>query len=204
VLGNEYNKWSRRVTPEHKVTLPFTRFLAGPGDYTPGGFLNRRPDQFESQKPTLVQGTRAAELALFVIYDSPVCCVCDHPRHYRDQLATGESTWRPGADFLRIVPTVWDDTRVLDSAVGKHIVMARQAGDDWFLGALTGREPREVNVRLNFLGPGRWKMSLWKDGAGASENAEHLAIEERTLNSDDALSVQLAPAGGFVARLQRQ
>ena len=124
ILGNEYNKWSARVTPEHKVILPFTRLLVGPADFTPGGFLNRQHDQFASQKPTLVQGTRAAELALFVIYDSPLCCICDHPRQYHDQ---------PGADYLKIVPTVWDDTRVLDGVVGQHIVMVRKSGKDWFL-----------------------------------------------------------------------
>jgi alpha-glucosidase len=204
VLGNEYNKWSRRVTPEHKVTLPFTRFLVGPGDFTPGGFVNTQPDRFKPQKPTLVQGTRAAELALTVIYDSPLCCVCDHPRQYRGQLATGEPTWRPGAEFLRMVPTVWDDTRVVEGAVGEHIVMARQSGDDWFLGALTNREPRELSLKLDFLGPGRWTMRLWKDGADAKENAEQIATDERTVGSGDTLSVRLAPAGGCVARLQKQ
>jgi alpha-glucosidase len=204
ILGNEYNKWSARVTPEHKVTLPFTRLLVGPADFTPGGFLNRQPNRFQSQKPTLVQGTRAAELALFVIYDSPLCCVCDHPRQYRNQLDTGESPWHPGADFLKVVPTVWDDTRVLDGVVGQQIVMVRKSGDDWFLGALTNSEPRQLNIRLNFLGAGNWKMQLWKDGADAAENAEHLATEERTVQSGDTLSLQLAPAGGCVARLQKQ
>ena len=80
MLGNEYNKWSDRVTPEHKLTLPFTRYLEGPADFTPGGFLNRQPAQFKTNvKPTQVQGTRASELALFVCYDSPVCCICEHP-----------------------------------------------------------------------------------------------------------------------------
>jgi alpha-glucosidase len=204
ILGNEYNKWSARVTPEHKVTLPFTRLLVGPADVTPGGFLNRQPGRFEAQKPTLVQGTRAAELALFVVYDSPLCCVCDHPRQYRDKLDTGEPTWRPGADFLSIVPTVWDDIRVLDGVVGERIVVARKSGDDWYLGALTGSEARELNIKLDFLGAGDWKMRLWKDGADAAENAEHLASEERTVQSGDTLSVWLAPAGGCVARLQRQ
>jgi len=204
ILGNEYNKWSARVTPEHKVTLPFTRLLVGPADFTPGGFLNRQPIRFQSQKPTLVQGTRAAELALFVIYDSPLCCVCDHPRQYRDQLDTGESSWRPGADFLKVVPTVWDDTRVLDGAVSQHIVMVRKSGDDWFLGALTNSEPRELNIKLDFLGAGSWKMRLWKDGADAAENAEHLATEDRTVQSSDTLIMRLAPAGGCVARLQKQ
>ena len=194
ILGNEYNKWSSRVTPEHKVTLPFTRLLVGPADFTPGGFLNRQPGAFASQQPTLVQGTRAAELALFVIYDSPLGCVCDHPTHYRDQ---------QGADFLKIVPTVWDDTRVLDGVVGEHIVIARKSGDDWFFGALTNSEPRELTIKLDFLGSGSWKLRLWKDGANASENAEHLATEERTVEQGDTLSLRLAPAGGCVACLKK-
>jgi alpha-glucosidase len=195
VLGNEYNKWSARVTPEHKVTLPFTRYLAGPADFTPGGFLNRQPAQFVPQKPTLVQGTRAAELALTVLYDSPLCCACDHPEHYRDQ---------PGADFLKLVPTVWDDTRVLEGAVGVFLVMVRQSGNDWFLGALTNSQRRELAIGLDFLGAGRWKMRLWKDGAEAHKNAAHLATEERSVGAGDNLTLRLAPAGGCVARFQRQ
>ena len=125
ILGNEYNRWSNRVTPEHKLTLPFTRFLAGPADFTPGGFLNRQPGQFQADPHAAqVQGTRAAELALFVVYDSPLCCVCDHPQHYRNQ---------PGADFLKVVPTVWDDTRVLAGEVSQQLVMARRSDGDWFL-----------------------------------------------------------------------
>ena len=120
------------------------------------------------------------------------------------QLATGESPWRPGVDFLKLVPTVWDDTRVLDGVVGQHIVMARKSGDAWYLGALTNSQPRELRVDLGFLGTGRWKMRLWKDAADAEENAEHLAIEERTVRSGDSLRLRLAPAGGCVARLERQ
>jgi alpha-glucosidase len=195
VLGNEYNKWSSRVTPEHKVTLPFTRYLVGPGDFTPGGFFNRQPESFQAQKPTQVQGTRAAELALFVIYDSPLACVCDHPDNY------GEKS---GVDFLRVVPTVWDETRVLDGAVGEYLVVARQSGDDWYLGALTNSKSREVTAKLDFLPPGNWKMRHWKDGAGAADNAEQIAVEERSVQSGDTLELHLAPAGGAVARLQKQ
>jgi alpha-glucosidase len=195
VLGNEYNKWSGRISPEHKVTLPFTRYLAGPADFTPGGFLNRQPQTFHSQKPTQVQGTRAAELALFVVYDSPLACVCDHPDHYRDQL---------GADFLRIVPTVWDDTRVLDGAVGEYLVMARQSGDDWFLGALTNGQSRDLKIKLDFLAPGTWKMQQWKDGPDAAQNAEDLAVEDRSVQAGDTVELHLAPAGGAVARLHKQ
>jgi alpha-glucosidase len=195
VLGNEYNKWSEQVTPTHRVTLPFTRYLEGPGDYTPGGFLNRQPEAFKTKvKPTQVQGTRAAELALFVVYDSPVTCVCEHPDRLRDQA---------GIDFLKIVPTVWDDTRVLDGVVGEQIVMARQSGDDWFLGALTNEQAREIAVPLDFLGDGQWKVTVWQDGADAAQNAEDLATEELTVSAGDTLTLKLAPAGGSVARFEK-
>ncbi len=196
ILGNEYNKWSDRVTPEHKLTLPFTRYLEGPADFTPGGFVNLQPSQFKANtKPTPVQGTRAAELALFVCYDSPVTCVCDHPDHIHDQ---------PGADFLKIVPTVWDDTRVLDGAVGEHLVMARQSGDDWYLGAMTNKEPRELPVKLDFLDGGRWKVKLWHDADGSGTNAKHLEIDEQTVAAGDTLTLRLAPAGGCVAVFERE
>ncbi len=194
ILGNEYNRWSSRVTPEHKVTLPFTRFLAGPADFTPGGFLNRQPGQFKADpRMAEVQGTRSAELALFVVYDSPLACVCDLPSHYRNQ---------PGADFLRIVPTVWDDTRVLDAEVASHIVVARRSGKQWFLGALTDSNARETTVRLDFLGKGRWKMRLWKDAADSAVNAEHLEVDERRVIPGESLTIRMAPAGGCVAVFQ--
>ena len=194
ILGNEYNRWSARVTPEHKLTLPFTRFLAGPADFTPGGFLNRQPGQFKIDgKAAQVQGTRCAELALFVLYDSPVCCVCDHPSHYRNQ---------PGLDFLKVVPTVWDDTRVLDAAVGEHLVMARRHGGWWFLGALTDRSARDLPVKLDFLERGSWILKLWKDAPDSGTVGEPLVIEERVVTAADVLALHLARAGGAVATFE--
>lgn len=194
ILGNEYNRWSKLVSPEHKVMLPFTRFLAGPADYTPGGFLNRQPAQFAPDpKACQVQGTRAAELALFVVYSSPLCCVCDHPSHYANQ---------PGTDFLKIVPTVWDDTRVLEGEPGQRLLMARRSGDRWFLGALTDSNPREMTIDLRFLKKGQWRLQLWKDAPDAGQDAEHLQKDERVIRSTDTLKVWLAPAGGFAACLQ--
>jgi alpha-glucosidase len=193
ILGNEYNKWSERITPEHKLMLPFTRFLEGPADFTPGGFLNRQPSDFKPQKPALVQGTRGQELALLVVYDSPVCCMCDHPDHYRDEA---------GVDFLKVVPTVWDETKVLDGVVGEQIVVARQSGSDWYLGAMTV-EPRTIDVDLDFLGEGFWKVQIWKDGKEASAHAEQLVTEERTVSADDTLTLKLAKSGGCVARFVR-
>ncbi|MBN2132744.1 MAG: glycoside hydrolase family 97 protein [Sedimentisphaerales bacterium] len=191
ILGNEYNRWSARVTPEHKTTLPFTRLAAGPGDFTPGGFLNKQLDQFQfNVRPTQVQGTRCAELALFVCLESPVINACDHPSHYRDQ---------PGLDFLKIVPTVWDDTRALDAAVGEHVVIVRRYGKSWYLGALTDRNARDIPVKLDFLGNGSWTLKLWKDAPDSDKAGEHLVTEERTVNATDEVTLHLAPAGGAVA-----
>ena len=195
VLGNEYNKWSRRVTPEHRVTLPFTRFLAGPGDFTPGGFVNRSPDKFQTNlSPTQVESTRAGQLALFVAYESPVMCVCDHPVNMRGQ---------PGIDFLRLVPTVWDETRVLSGAVAEHLVIARRSGSDWYLGALNNSFARMRTVKLDFLGDGKWHLRWWHDSADSAENAEHLVIEEREVSAGDTLDLRMAPGGGAVMRFVR-
>jgi alpha-glucosidase len=192
ILGNEYNRWSSRVTPEHKVTLPFTRMLAGPADFTPGGFLNKQLDQFQfNVRPTQVQGTRCAELALFVCLESPIINAADHPSHYRGQ---------PGLDFLKVVPTVWDDTRVLDAAVGEHLVIVRRNGEQWFLGALTDRNARDIPVKLNFLGSGSWMLKLWKDAPDSDAVGEHLVVEQRVVTAADELTLHLARAGGAVAR----
>jgi alpha-glucosidase len=194
ILGNEYNRWSARVTPEHKTTLPFTRLLAGPADFTPGGFLNRQLDQFRPNvRPTEVQGTRCAELALFVCLESPIVNACDHPSHYRGQ---------PGLDFLKLVPTVWDDTRVLDGAVAEHVVIARRHGKTWFLGALTDRHARDIRLPCAFLKSGTWRVKLWKDAPDSDTNGEHLVTEERVVRASDELVLHLAPAGGTVAVLE--
>src|SRR5581483_10525152 len=196
ILGNEWNKWSKLDTPQHKLTLPFTRFLAGPADYTPGGFQNRQPDAFRIVSTNAeVQGTRAMELALFVVFDSPLCCACDSPAHYANQ---------PGADFLKIVPTTWDETRYLDASVGEHLVVARRHGDDWWLGAMNAGPARDISVNLNFLGDGNWRMRFWQDGPAAATNAEDLASEDRGATSSASLTLHLAPNGGAVARLSRQ
>jgi alpha-glucosidase len=188
ILGNEYNKWSQRVTAEHRVTLPFTRFLAGPGDFTPGGFVNRPANRFQPNvTPTQVQGTRAGQLALFVAYDSPVMCVCDHPANLRGQ---------PGIDFLRQVPTVWDETRVLSGVVAEHLVIARRSGTDWYLGALNNSRTRVRSVKLDFLGGGKWKLRWWRDAADSSENAEHVEIDESIVSAGDTLNIRMAPGGG--------
>src|ERR1035438_9334612 len=184
---------ARRQIGERRVTWPFTRFLAGPGDFTPGGFVNRPPERFQTNvSPTQVQCTRAGQLALFVAYDSPVMCVCDHPSNLRGQ---------PGIDFLRLVPTVWDETRVLSGVVAEHLVMARRSGPAWYLGALNNSYARVRSVKLDFLDrPGRWRARWWHDAADSAENAEHIVVEERDVSAQDTLDLRMAPGGGAVMR----
>ena len=187
VLGNEYNKFSTRVTPVHKLTLPFTRMLAGPMDYTPGGFLNRSPADWKQTSPTEVMGSRAQELALFVVYWSPLTCVADDPVNYKDQ---------PGLDFLRVVPTVWDETHVLDGVVGEHIIMARRSGQQWFVGGMSGQNSFDSKLSLNFLPPGQFMAHIYADPK--SDTASYEALEEtfRKVTASDSLTLHMRSAGG--------
>ncbi len=117
LMGNEYYKFSDKMSPEHNVKLAFTRMLAGQMDYTPGAFLNVTREQFKQQTPAVVWNTRAAELSKFVIYESPLTVVCDHPDNILG---------KPGADFLKIVPTVWDDIKFLSGYPGDHVAIAKK------------------------------------------------------------------------------
>jgi alpha-glucosidase len=198
IQGNEYNKWSNKETPEHRATLPFTRVLAGPGDYTPGGFTNKQPAQFRTaQKPTQVQGTRASELAMFILIESPFCVACDLPADYKDQ----QGKYLLGMDFLKGLPTVWDETRGLAGEVGQYVVEARRSGKNWYLAAITDRNARELPVPLKFLGTGDWKVTLWEDAPDADQNPGNLVKNEKTVRSSDTLQLKLAPSGGTVAIL---
>jgi alpha-glucosidase len=201
VLGNEWNKWSLLVTPEHMVTLPFTRMLAGPMDFTPGGFLNRTPDKFENHKfgptftgkPAQVLGTRALQLAQFVVYDSPLTVVCDAPENFRGQI---------GVEFLKKVKTMWDDTRIVNGQIGEYITTVRRSGNEWFIGSMTNCEPRTLDVKLDFLGEGRYKMVAFEDAPDADVYAEKAVRTTKTVKREDVITIKMAPGGGFAAWLE--
>lgn len=190
VLGEEYSKFSDRIVPTHNVTLPFTRMLAGPMDYTPGGFLNVTKAVFRKQSPTLVMNTRAAELSKFVIYESPLTVVSDHPDHILGQ---------PGAYFLKIVPTTWDDTRFLSGYPGEHIALARQKGHQWFIGAMNNEEARTITIDTKFLPAGTYTVEYWADGRHADTKPTQLEHRQMTLEAGQPLRVRMASGGGYVA-----
>ena len=195
VLGNEYNKFSGRVTPEHKLTLPFTRMLVGPMDYTPGGFLNRSPAEWRQTTPTQVMGSRAQELALLVVYESPLTCVTDDPENYRGQ---------PGLEFIRVVPPTWDETRVLDGEVGRHIVLARRKGKDWFLGGMTGDDAYRVQIPLSFLGTGNYQAQIFADPPNPGASYEALSITTKRMTANDTLALTMRPAGGVAIYIRAE
>jgi alpha-glucosidase len=186
VLGAEYNKWSARVTATHNVTLPFTRMLLGPMDYTPGGFRHVTPRDFVARNELpLVQTTRGHALAMYVVYDSPLVSLADTPDAYSSQA---------GVDFLRAVPTVWDETRFLAGDIAAFVVIARRGRDAWFVGAMTNEAARTVTVPLDFLGTGQFIARIHADG----DTPSALAITEETVDRSDTIELRLAPSGGGV------
>lgn len=188
VLGAEYNKWSRRITASHNVTLPYTRMLIGPMDYTPGGFRNVAPEDFEPRFILpMVMTTRAHGLAMFVVYDSPLTVVADTPDAYAG---------RPEMAFISAVPTTWDETRFIGGRIGQSIVLARRKGRDWYLGAMTNEEARQISAPLDFLGPGDFTATIYRDGASPTD----VEIEVRILKAADSLSLDLKGSGGAAVR----
>ena len=141
------------------------------------------------------QGTRASELAMFILIESPFTVACDLPEDYKDK----DGKYLLGMDFLKGLPTVWDETRGLAGEVGKYVVEVRRNGKNWYLAAITDRTARELPVPLKFLGKGNWNVSLWEDAPDAGENAEHLVKNEKTVRPSDTLQLKLAPSGGTVA-----
>lgn len=191
VLGAEYNKWTRRITARHNITLAYTRMLAGPMDYTPGGYRNRTPATFRiTATAPEVQTTRAAGLAMYVVYESPLGSVADSPDAYRGQ---------PGLDFLREVPATWDETRFLAGDIGAYVAIARRKGKSWYIGAMTDAA-RAVTLPLGFLGTGRYVARSWTDGAAPTD----LVTGRTTATRTDSLTLKLAATGGAAVILEIQ
>ncbi|HVI59928.1 MAG TPA: glycoside hydrolase family 97 protein [Luteimonas sp.] len=196
VLGHEYDMWSDRVTPDHALTVPFVRMLAGPMDWEGGTMANGTKESFRvvRERP-MSQGTRTQQMAQYVVYESPL-----------QYLAGVPSAYREAPEFTRIlagIPTTWDETRAIEGAVGDYLVLARRHGDTWYLAAMTDWTPRTLEVPLSFLGDGTYAATIVSDGLNADRYAGDYRIERRDVARDATLSLRLAPGGGYVARLSR-
>jgi alpha-glucosidase len=194
VHGLEQSKWSPQPTPEHNVTLPFIRMVAGPMDYTPGAMRNAQERQFNSvfDRPMSL-GTRVHQMAMYVVFESPLQMLSDSPSNYLKEPEC--------LAFISQVPTVWDETKVLSGQVGDWIAVARRRGEDWYIGAMTDWSSRNLELDLSFLGQGEWSAEVFSDGANAERNAEDFRRELETVDPHRPLEVRLASGGGWVARL---
>jgi alpha-glucosidase len=188
VMGMEYSKWSDSISPEYDVTIPFTRMLAGPMDFTPGAFHNAARGHFKAQDiAPMSQGTRAHQLAMYVVYESPLVMVSDYPEAYANE---------PGFEFIESVPTVWDDTRVLMGEPARFIVVAREKARVWYLGAMTNGEARDVEIPLDFLGSGDYVARIFADGPLAETEGTSLAETTLPIKAGEKIALHLAPGGG--------
>lgn len=196
VCGLEQSKWTEKETPEHNVTLPFIRMVAGPMDYTPGAMINAAKGNYAPVfNQPMSQGTRCHQLAMYVVYESPLQMLADNPTNYRREPEIMQ--------FLGPVPTTWDDTKILDARVADYVVTARRKGSEWYIGAMTDWDSRDLEVRLDFLEAGKkYKAIIYKDGKNAHRHGSDYAMEEKVVEKGDLLKMHLAPGGGWVARLQ--
>ncbi len=196
VLGLEHSKWSENANPNMAVTLPFIRMFVGPMDYTPGAMINATKQSF---KPIFTvpmsQGTRAHQLAMYVVFESPLQMLADNPTHYYQEPECME--------FLSKVPTVWDDTKVLDSKIGEYILIVRRNADKWYIGAMTNWTSRDLTIDFSFLPAGDYKIKIWQDGINADRNANDFKMLSQIVDSKTKLNIHLAPGGGFAAVIEK-
>jgi len=192
VLGLEYSKFSDKCNPDHDLILPFTRQFAGPMNYGTGCFRTVMKEQFSPDSiPPVGQGTRAHQLAMYVVYDSPLQMVSDYPAAYQHG---------KGLDFIRNVPTVWDSTGVLEGVVGESITVIRKVKDEYYLGIMTNWTQRGLKVPLTFLGSGKYRAEIFSDGPNTVLNPCDVQYRSIIVDSASLLAVHLGSGGGYVAR----
>ncbi|WP_304247948.1 glycoside hydrolase family 97 protein [Parabacteroides gordonii] len=198
VNGLEQLKWSPTsydmVT--YDVTFPFIRMVAGPVDYTQGAMRNATRNNYRPvNSEPMSQGTRCRQLATYVIFESPLNMLCDNPSNYmREQECT---------EFIADIPTVWEETKVLDGKVSEYVAIARKHGGNWYVGALTNWDPREMELDLSFLGDGDYKLELFKDGINADRAACDYKKEVLQVPADRKLKIKMAPGGGYAAKIYK-
>ena len=190
VFGLEQLKWSNPNMPLYDVTMPFIRMVPGPVDYTQGAMRNANKSNFRDIYSTpMSQGTRAHQVATYVVFDSPLVMLCDTPTNY---IAEPEVT-----SFIARMPQDADKTVVLQGKVGEFIVTARRVGSDWYVGGLTSWTGRDLQLPLDFLSDGEYTAEIMTDGVNASRIGEDYKLETRSVDKSSVLNVKMAGGGGF-------
>ncbi len=193
----EVDKWDTKgLSPDDDINIPFTRMLAGSTDYHLGGFRAVPQDKFKTQytRP-LVLGTRCHMLAMYIVLENYLQMVCDYPAAYEGQ---------QGFEFIKAVPTTWDETKVIEAKVNEYILIARRKNMDWYMGAINNHEERHVNISLNFLNDGKYVADIYNDADDTNVNPNHLIVQKRSVVKEDKLLLELAPGGGFVIHIHKQ
>ncbi len=194
----ECYKWGKEysgdiIGSEHDLDVAFTRTLAGPSDYHLGSFRAVRREDFSPvfDHPTTTS-TRAHSLAMYLALESGLQLVSDAPEAYREET---------GFDFIKEIPTAWDESHVILAEVDKYLVIARRKGDKWYMGAIGNSDSRDLSVPLKFLGEGKYSMVLYKDAMDSGSNLNHIDKVENCVFSESTIDIHLAPNGGFAASL---
>ncbi len=194
VRGAENNKWEETITPEHNVTLPFTRMVAGPMDYTPGAMLNSNKGEFHmSNTKPMSMGTRAHQTSMYVLYDSPLQMLCDNPSNYRKEPVY--------THYIARFPTTWDKTIALEGKIGEYAVVARKNGNNWYIGGMTNWDARSFTIPLTFLDGKKYKIELLKDGINVGKYAADYQIITQEVEKGENLTLDMAAGGGYAAIL---
>jgi alpha-glucosidase len=194
VRGMEWSKWSADSEPKHNVTLPFTRMFLGPMDYTPGAMRNATRTTFAAiHDQPMALGTRCHQLAMYVVFESPLQMLSDSPSNYLREPEIME--------FLGPVPTEWDETKVLGARIADYVVVARRNGKDWYVGAMTDWTARNLEIDLSFLPEGNFTMEAYQDGVNADRYASDYKKTTIQVNRTTKVKLPLASGGGWAARI---
>lgn len=196
VHGLEQLKWSDINTDQvtYDVTMPFIRMVAGPVDYTQGAIRNSTQKTFRPiNSEPMSQGTRCRQLAQYVIFESPLNMLCDSPNSYERE--------RECTEFIAHIPTIWDNTIVLNGKIGEYISIARQKEDLWYVGSLTNWDERTLSLDLTFLGKGNWQAEVFQDGVNAGTIASDYKKEIISIPADRKLNILMAGGGGYVMKI---
>lgn len=199
VKGLENSKWEPRVgdgplhnQPRYDVTAPYLRMLVGPMDYTPGAMTNAtRAQFFGNNDHPMSQGTRAHQVAMYTIFDAPLQMMADSPTKYERE--------QPTTDFIRQIPTVFDEIKVIDGRIGEYIILAKRKGSTWYLAAMTDWTPRDMEIPLNMLSAGTHNAEIFADGINADRDATDYCKLQQQVGKNDVIKIHLAPGGGWSA-----
>ena len=199
VNGLEQMKWAPDTLDmvTYDVTIPFIRMVAGPMDYTQGAMRNAAKGNYRPiNSEPMSQGTRCRQLALYVVFESPLNMLCDSPTAYMKEPQSLE--------FISQIPTTWDESIAINGKVAEYVTLARRKGNDWYIGGITNWDARDMEINLSFLPQGNYKVTLFTDGANAHKKGIDYKYKEYNINSTEVLNLHLAPGGGFAAKLEKQ